>query len=161
MMRQFILFSSLCLLSACSGDNLDTPIKTCKAVTSVLLGAKIPTTVQETQQQTDEKQVVNLSFQGSDQKREININCTYKRAAVGEDSEVELFGKFERTPSLVTINGQSVPRRALFDAINQATLNAGRDVAKDMNKVGVEMFNNAKDTSKQMADDVNDFIQKQ
>lgn len=160
-MRQFILLSGLCLLSACSGDNLDSPIKTCKSVTSVLLGTQIPTTVQESQQQANEKQIVNLKFQLSDQKRQMDVNCTYNPATVGEDSEVELFGKFERTPSLVTINGQSVPRRALFNAINQATVNAGQEVVKDVNKIGVEMLNNAKDTSKQMADDVNDFIQKQ
>jgi hypothetical protein len=160
-MRQLILLSSLCVLSACSGDNLDTPIKTCKSVTSVLLGTQIPASVQETQQQTDEKQIVSLNFKLSDEKREINVHCTYKPAAVGEDSGVELFGTFERTPSIVTINGQSVPRRTLFNAVNQATLNAGRQVAKEVNNVGLDMLNNAKDTSKQMADDVNEFIQKQ
>lgn len=160
-MRKILLLSGLCLLTACSGDNLDTPIKTCKSVTSVLLGTQIPATVQETQQQTDEIQTVILNFQLSDEKKNIKAVCTYKTAAVGEDSEVELFGKFERVPSKVTINGQVVPQRTLFDAINQATVNAGSQVAKDVNKKGLEVINDAKEAGKGMANEVNDFIQKQ
>ncbi len=160
-MHKILLLSSLCLLTACSGDNLDTPIKTCKSVAFVLLGAQVPANVQETQQQTDEIQTVTLNFQLSDEKKNIKAICTYKKAPVGEDSGVELFGQFERVPSKMTINGQAVPQRALFDAINQATVNAGRQVAKDVNKKGLEMLNNAKDAGKGMANEVNDFIQKQ
>jgi hypothetical protein len=160
-MRQLLLLSGLCLLSACSGDNLDTPIKTCKAVASVVLGYQIPATTQEKQQKSDKKQMITLSFQAADEKQAVNVACTYKLALVGEDSEVELFGQFERVPSIMIINGQSVPQRTLFDAINQATVNAGRQVAKDVNKAGAEILNNAKETGKKVADDVNDFIQKQ
>ena len=160
-MHKILLLSSLCLLTACSGDNLDTPIKTCKSVAFVLLGAQVPANAQETQQQTDETQTVTLNFQLSDEKKNIKAICTYKKAAVGEDSGVELFGQFEHVPSKMTINGQAVPQRALFDAINQATVNVGRQVAKDVNKKGLEMLNNAKDASKGVASEVNDFIQKQ
>ncbi|MCK5918858.1 MAG: hypothetical protein KAG34_10545 [Cocleimonas sp.] len=160
-MRKILLLSGLCLLAACSGDNLDTPIKTCKSISSVLLGSDIPATVQETQQQTDETQTVTLNFQLSDEKKNIKTICTYKTAATGEESGVELFGKFERVPSKMTINGQAVPQRALFDAINKATLNAGRQVAKDVNQKGLDMMNNTKEAGKDMASDVNDFIQKQ
>jgi len=158
-MRLLILCTSLCVLSACSGNNLDNPVKTCKAVTAVLLGSPIPTTVQETQQQTDDQQVVTLNFQLLDAKKEVTAVCSYKPALVGEDSGVGLFGEFERVPSSVVINGQSVPKRSLFDAINQATLNAGSEVLKDANKAGLEMMNDAKDMGKQMANDVNDVIQ--
>lgn len=160
-MHKILLLSGLCLLTACSGDNLDTPIKTCKSVTSVLIGEKIPATTEETQQQTDETQTVTLSFQLSDEKKNIKAVCTYKTATVGEDSEVELFGKFERVPSKVTINGQVIPQRTLFDAINQAMLNAGSQVAKEMNKKGLEALHDAKEAGKGMANEVNDFIQKQ
>jgi hypothetical protein len=160
-MRQIILLSGLCLLTACSGDNLDTPIKTCKSVASVLLGSQIPATVQEAQQQTDAAQTVILSFQLSDQKKDIMVICGYSPAPVGQEADEGLFGKFERVPSSMQINGQAVPRQALFDAVNQATVNAGRQVAKDVNKEGLEMMHNAKDAGKKMADGVNDFIQKQ
>lgn len=160
-MRQLILCTSLCVLSACSGDNLDNPVKTCKSVTAVLLDSPIPVTTQDTQQQTDEQQVVTLNFQLSDAKKDITVVCRYKPALISDDSGVELFGKFERVPSSVIINGQSTPKRTLFDAINQATLNAGGEVLKDANKAGLEMINDAKDMGKKMADDVNDVIQNQ
>ncbi|HIO92269.1 MAG TPA: hypothetical protein EYG68_05410 [Leucothrix mucor] len=160
-MHKIILLSGLCLLTACSGDNLDTPIKTCKSVASVLLAAQIPATAQETQQQTSEAQVVVLNFRLSDEQKDVTVNCIYEPAAMGEDSNVDLFGEFERVPSKMTINGQVVPRRALFDAVNQATLNAGKQVAKDVNQKGLDMINNAKETGKGMANNVNDFIQKQ
>jgi hypothetical protein len=129
-MRQLILCTSLCVLSACSGDNLDNPVKTCKSVTAVLLGSSIPATVQDAQKQTDGKQVVTLNFKLSDAKKKVKVICSYKPALVGEDSEVELFGQYERVPSSVIINGQSVPKRTLFDAINQATLSAGTELLK-------------------------------
>jgi len=160
-MHKILLLSGLCLLTACSGDNLDTPIKTCKSVASVLLGTQIPATIQEAQQETSESQTVILSFELSDEKKKTTAICNYKIAPTGGDSGVELFGKFERVPSRMTINGQVVPQRTLFDAINQATVNAGRQVAKDVNKKGLEMMNNAKEAGKGMADNVNEFIQKQ
>ena len=160
-MRQVLLLSGLCFLSACSENNLDTPIKTCKSVASVVLGYQLPATTQEAQQQSDTKQIVKISFQGSDEKQVVNVSCTYKLALVGENSEVELFGKFERVPSIMMINDQAVPQRTLFDAINQATINAGRQVAKEVNKAGLEALDHAKEVGKKAADDVNDFIQKQ
>jgi hypothetical protein len=160
-MRQIILLSGLCLLTACSGDNLDTPIKTCKSVASILLGSHIPATVQEAQQQTDVAQTVILSFQLPNQNKDTMVICNYSLAPVGQETDEGLFGKFERVPSAMQINGQTIPRQALFDAINQATVNAGRQVVKDANKAGAEILQNAKNTGKKMADDVNDFIQKQ
>ena len=132
-MRQLILLSTLCVLTACSGDNLDSPIKTCQAVTATLLGTQLPETMQTREHESNDTQTVVLDFQLSDQKKTMNVVCTYKPATVGEDSGVELLGKFERVPSGLLINGKSTPREALFKAINKATVTAGKEVAKEAN----------------------------
>ncbi|MCK5812759.1 MAG: hypothetical protein KAH03_00805 [Cocleimonas sp.] len=133
-MRQLVLLSSLCILTACSGDNLDSPIKTCQAVTAALLGTPLPATMQTRQHESSETQTVMLDFQLSDEKKTMNVVCTYKTALVGEDSGVELIGKFERVPSGLIINGKNTPREALFKAINNATVTAGKKVAQETNE---------------------------
>ncbi len=171
-MRPLLLLTSLSLLSACSGDNLDSPIKTCKEVTTVLLGTQLPSTMQTREHQSDEAQTVVLDFQLSDQKKTMNVVCTYKTAPASDESGEALFGKFERVPSGVLINGKSTSRESLINAIHQATASAGKKAIKDANEAGLEIINKAKTTGKQIADeakttgkqianDVNDFIQKQ
>ncbi len=171
-MRNLILLGSLCVLSACTGDDLDTPIKTCQSVTTSLLGTQLPENLQARKHETDKVQTVVLDFRLADKQKNMNVVCTYNLAPVGEDSDIALFGKFERTPSAVLINGKSTSRENLFNAINQATISAGKKAIKETNEAGAEMLNNAKETGtemlqdaketgKKIANDVNDFIQKQ
>ena len=160
-MRQLILLTSLCVLSACSGDNLDSPIKTCQSVTASLLGSPLPSTLQVREHQTDKVQTVGLDFQLSDEKKTMNVVCTYQLAPSGDEAGEALFGQFERVPSSVLINGKSISKENLFNAINQATLSAGKKAIKDANEAGLEVINDAKNKGKEMANDVNDLIQKQ
>ena len=171
-MRNLILLGSLCFLSGCTGDDLDTPTKTCQSVTATLLGTQLPEKLQTREHQTNEKQTIVLDFQLSNEQKNTNVVCTYKLAPVGENSDIALFGKFERVPSMVSINGKTVSNKELFNAINQTTVNAGKKLIKETNEAGRKMLNNAseagaeilneaKNKGKKIANDVNDFIQKQ
>ena len=133
-MRKLIMMSGFCvLLSACTGDDLDTPIKTCKAVTAILINAQVPATVKAIQKEAEGMQITTLNFNLSDEKKLVNVVCSYKAASEGQEESFDLFGDFERVPSKVTINGNNVPRENLIRAINSATLQAGKKVAKDAN----------------------------
>ncbi|RTZ63968.1 MAG: hypothetical protein DSZ29_06210 [Aquificaceae bacterium] len=133
-MRKLIIVSSFCfLLSACTGDDLDTPIKTCKAITAVLIHAQVPETVKATQKETGDVQVTTLDFNLSDEKETVNVVCSYKLAEVGQEASEDLFGKYERVPSKMVINGNNVVQKDLMRAINTATLQAGKKALKDAN----------------------------
>ena len=133
-MRKLIMISGFCIfLNACTGDDLDTPIKTCKAVTAVLINAQVPATVKATQQETGDMQVTTLDFNLSDEKKPVNVVCSYKVAFVGQEASSDLFGKFERVPSKMVINGNNVTQEDLIRAINSATLQAGKKALKDAN----------------------------
>ena len=128
------MISSFCvLLSACTGDDLDTPIKTCKAVTAVLINAQVPTTVKTVQKEAGDMQVTTLDFNLSDEKKLVNVVCSYKATSVEQEESADLFGEFERVPSKMTINGNNVSREDLMRAINSATLQAGKKAVKDAN----------------------------
>ena len=132
-MRQLVLLSSLCvLLSACSGNDLDSPVKTCQSVASILIGSALPSNIQATQKDNSDGQIVILAFQLSDEQREMNVECRYElESASGGDSDTELFGKYEKVPSEMLINGQAVRRPDLIRAINSATVQAGKKVVKE------------------------------
>ena len=133
-MRKLIVISGFCvLLSACTGDDLDTPIKTCKAVTAVLINAQVPATVKATQQEKEGMQITTLDFNLSDEKKLVNVVCGYEVASEGQEESFDLFGEFERVPSKMTINGNNVSREDLIRAINSATLKAGKKAVKDAN----------------------------
>ncbi len=130
-MRQLVLLSSLCvLLSACSGNDLDSPVKTCQSVASILIGSALPSNIQATQKDNSDGQIVILAFQLSDEQREMNVECRYELES-GGDSDTELFGKYEKVPSGMLINGQAVRRPDLIRAINSATVKAGKKVVKE------------------------------
>ncbi len=133
-MSKLVMVGSLCaLLSACSGDDLDTPIKTCKAVTAVLINAQVPEAVKATQQVAGDMQSVTLDFNLSDEKRLVNVVCGYKKASVGEEEGSDLFGDYERVPSKMTINGNNVSPQDLIKAINSATFQAGKKALNEAN----------------------------
>lgn len=132
------------LLSACSGGHdLDSPIKTCKTVANQLLPFSVPNNaLSELIEDEASKLTVILDFAAPANNRPVQLVCTYDFEDLGPDVE----GEFSNTPTGMTINGQSVARRDLFQAVNLATYATGEKVVKEGAQVVSETMNRINDS---------------
>ncbi|HRJ52482.1 MAG TPA: hypothetical protein PLE99_06930 [Candidatus Thiothrix moscowensis] len=112
------------LLSACSGGhNLDNPIKTCKAITTVLAGDKsvVWHAEKQTEQQGSQLQVtLDFSLVGEPQGEVSQAVCIYAQSSQDMDYR-NAMGEYANTPTSMLINGMPIPANDLVQAVNRAT----------------------------------------
>lgn len=144
-MYKFLLpiFAAVGVLGGCSGGHdLDSPIKTCKTVANQLLPFTIPNNALAEQIDDDaRKRTVILDFEAPTNQRPVQLVCTYDFEDLGPDVE----GEYSNTPTGMTINGQSVARRDLFQAVNIATYATGEKVVQEGAQVVSDKMNQIND----------------
>jgi len=119
------------ILAGCSGANgLDSPVKTCKAVTQALVGQG--QVVWQTEQQTEQKGVqlqVTLEFTlaGQPAGETSQAVCIYRQNGQDQDYRSAM-GEYVNTPSQIMVNGMPIPENDLVQAVNLATANAAKAV---------------------------------
>lgn len=138
------VFTAIGLLSACSGGHdLDSPVKTCKTVANQLLPFAIPdNALGEVIEDEARKLTVVLDFAAPTSNRPVQLVCTYAFEDLGPDVE----GEYSNTPTGMTINGQTVARRDLFQAVNLATYATGEKVVKEGAQVVSDTMQRINDT---------------
>jgi len=139
-MRKWIIVAVTGILSACTGGhNLDSPLKTCKAVTVALAGDK--GVVWHREQQTEQTGVqlqVTLEFalEGQPGNAVSQAVCIYGLSSPDMDYR-NAMGEYANTPTEMMINGMAIPASDLVQAINLATA----DTAKAIGQKAVEQIN--------------------
>ncbi|UJS22931.1 hypothetical protein [Thiothrix winogradskyi] len=138
-MRKWMVVAITGILSACTGGhNLDSPLKTCKAVTVALAGDK--GVVWHSEQQTEQKGVqlqITLEFALEGQGNEVSqAVCIYGLSSPDTDYR-NAMGEYANTPTQMMINGMAIPAGDLVQAINRATA----DTAKDIGQKAVDKIN--------------------
>ncbi|OQX04800.1 MAG: hypothetical protein BWK73_35225 [Thiothrix lacustris] len=139
-MRKWIIVVITGILSACTGEhNLDSPLKTCKAVTVALAGDK--QVVWHSEQQTEQTGVqlqVTLEFalEGQPGNEVSQAVCIYGLSSPDTDYR-NAMGEYANTPTEMIINGMAIPASDLVQAINRATA----DTAKAIGQKAVEQIN--------------------
>lgn len=139
-MRKWMIVAITGILSACTGGhNLDSPLKTCKAVTVALAGDK--GVVWHSEQQTEQKGVqlqVTLEFalEGQPGNEASQAVCIYGLSSPDMDYR-NAMGEYANTPTEMMINGMAIPTGDLVQAVNRATA----DTAKAMGQKAVETIN--------------------
>lgn len=134
-MRKLVAVTIASILTGCSGGhNLDSPIKTCKAVTAVLAGDK--SVVWHGEQQTEQKGVqlqVMLDFSLADQPQGqvSQAVCIYGLSSQDMDYR-NAMGEYANTPNQMLINGQAIPSNDLVQAVNRATANTAQEIGQEV-----------------------------
>jgi len=121
----------IALLSACSGSGEDVRVTLCKDIVRLQLGGESPTwTGVSTRTPGHEPAAINLSWAGG------AAVCRYDYNAV-DDTAMALsdpLSSYSASPSSVTINGQSLSRPALADAIKRAMIGQARGAVDSVKK---------------------------
>lgn len=142
-MRKLLTTVIAVALTACSGGHdLDSPIKTCKAVTAALAGGK--GVVWHGEQQTEQKGVqlqVTLDFALEDQPAgEVSQSvCIYGLSSEDMDYR-NAMGEYANTPTQMMINGMPIPENDLVQAVNRATA----DTAQKLGQEAMQKLNGQK-----------------
>lgn len=142
-MRKFISIAVLGLVAGCNGGHaLDSPIKTCKAVTQVLAGDK--PAIWHGEQQTEEKGVqlqVTLDFAltGQAEGQISKAICIYDLSSQDMDYR-NAMGEYANTPTRMLVNGQAIPSNDLVQAVNRATA----DTANALGQQAIQKLNGQK-----------------
>lgn len=133
-MRKLVIATILGIMAGCSGGhNLDSPIKTCKAVTAVLAGDK--GVVWHGEQQTEQKGVqlqvtLDFSLVGQPQGEVSQAVCIYGLSSQDMDYR-NAMGEYANTPTQMMINGQPIPSNDLVQAVNRATADAANAMGQE------------------------------
>lgn len=133
-MRKLVVLTSVFMLASCSGGHgLDSPIKTCKAVTSVLAGDK--SVVWHGEKQTEQTGVqlqVTLDFAlvGQADGEISQAVCIYGLSSPDMDYR-NAMGEYANTPTAMMINGMSIPDSDLVQAVNRATADTAQGIGQE------------------------------
>lgn len=142
-MRKLLAVTVAGILAGCSGGhNLDSPIKTCKAVTAVLAGDKA--VIWQGEQQTEQKGVhlqvtLDFSLAGQPPGEVSKAVCIYGLSSQDMDYR-NAMGEYANTPSQMLVNGQPIPSNDLVQAVNRATA----DTAKAIGQEALQKINGQK-----------------
>lgn len=142
-MRKLVIATILGIMAGCSGGhNLDSPIKTCKAVTAVLAGDK--GVVWHGEQQAEQKGVqlqvtLDFSLVGQPQGEVSQAVCIYGLSSQDMDYR-NAMGEYANTPTQMMINGMPIPSNDLVQAVNRATA----DTANAMGQEALQKINGQK-----------------
>jgi hypothetical protein len=133
-MRKWLAISMMGVLTACSGGhNLDSPLKTCKAVTAVLAGNKA--VVWQGEQQTEQKGVqlqvtLDFSLEGQPQGEVSQAVCIYGLSSQDMDYR-NAMGEYANTPTQMMVNGMPIPSNDLVQAVNRATADTAQAIGQE------------------------------
>ncbi len=133
-MRRLVIVSLVSVLAGCSGGHgLDSPLKTCKAVTVALAGDK--TVVWQSEQQTEQKGIqlqVTLNFNLADQHGDevSQAVCIYGLSSPDMDYR-NTMGEYANTPTTMMINGATIPANDLVQAVNRATADTAQGMGQE------------------------------
>ncbi|WMP17548.1 hypothetical protein [Thiothrix lacustris] len=133
-MRRLVMVTIVGMLAGCSGGHgLDSPLKTCKAVTAALAGNKA--VVWKEEQQTEQKGVqlqVTLEFilEGQPDTDVSQAVCVYGLSSTDMDYR-NTMGEYTNTPTSMMINGMPIPASDLVQAVNRATADTAQGIGQD------------------------------
>lgn len=130
-----LLGLTLGILAGCSGGHpLDDPIKTCKAVTLALTGDSVWHSEIQTEQKGVQLQVtLDFTVAGAAPGEMSQAVCIYGLSSQDMDYR-NAMGEYANTPTSMVINGMPVPRDALMQAIDRATLDAASQLLDGKSK---------------------------
>lgn len=139
-MRKWILVVMTVIVTACTGGHhLDSPLKTCKAVTVALAGGKgvVWHHEQQTEQQGVQLQVtLEFALEGQAADAVSQAVCIYGLSS-GDPDYRNAMGEYTNVPTQMLINGMAIPASDLMQAINRATA----DTAKIIGQKAVQTIN--------------------
>lgn len=133
-MRRLVIVTIVGVLAGCSGGHgLDSPLKTCKAVTVALAGNKA--VVWQAEQQSEQKGVqwqVTLDFilEGQPATDVSQAVCIYGLSSPDMDYR-NTMGEYANTPTSMMINGMPIPPSDLVQAVNRATADTAQGIGQD------------------------------
>lgn len=123
-MRKVLSVAVISVLVGCSGGhNLDSPLKTCKAVTNALAGGKgvVWQAEQQSEQQGVQLQVtLEFTLEGQAANETSQAVCIYGLSSPDMDYR-NAMGEYANTPTSMMINGMPIPSSDLMQAVNRAT----------------------------------------
>lgn len=133
-MRRLAIVAIAGVITGCSGGhNLDSPIKTCKAVTAVLAGGK--GVVWQGEQQTEQKGVqlqvtLDFSLAGQPPGEVSQAVCIYGLSSPEMDYR-NAMGEYANTPTAMMINGLPIPSSDLVQAVNRAAADTAQGIGQE------------------------------
>lgn len=132
-MRNGVVLLTIAGLAACSGHNLDTPIKTCKAVMGTLAaGKELVWHGERQEEQKDVQLVVTLEFRFADQPADqvSQAVCIYGLSSPDLDYRLAM-GEYSNVPTKMLVNGKPIPDWDLVQAINRATVDTAKAIGQE------------------------------
>lgn len=121
-------------LTACGQHGLDSPISTCKSVTTALAGGQELVWHKELQTEKSGEEIrvtLEVSLAGQAQTGVAQVVCIYGPNSDDMDYN-NAFGDYANTPTTLLINGQPVPQGDLMQAVNLATVNTAKAISQDV-----------------------------
>lgn len=131
-----IVFAAALMLSACSGSGEDVRVTLCKDMVSVKLAGTEPLNWTEAATETRGKEYAAVKLSWSGPGGQGTASCYYDYDAV-DDTALALadpLSPFSTSPSKMLLNGSTLSRPALAEAVRQAMVKQGRSLIDSAKK---------------------------